>query len=74
MTLDRCFDKQPWIYNRTESTHFSGLGYGDPIAKDKLKAKILRRKLIQQRRAERRSSSPISPTGMLMSKKTTRDF
>jgi hypothetical protein len=22
ITLDRCFDKQPWIYNRTESSNF----------------------------------------------------
>ena len=47
ITLDRCFDKQPWIYNRTQSAHFSGLGFGDPIKEDKLKSKILKRKLIQ---------------------------
>lgn len=26
ITLERCFDKQPWIYNRAHSAHFSGLG------------------------------------------------
>lgn len=26
ITLERCFDKQPWMYNRTQSAHFSGLG------------------------------------------------
>ena len=31
ITLERCFDKQPWIYNRTHSAHFSGLGQGGDI-------------------------------------------
>ena len=46
ITLERCFDKQPWIYNRAHSAHFSGLGMGgDIIAKDKMRNKVLKKKL-----------------------------
>lgn len=46
ITLERCFDKYPWIYNRTQSAHFSGLGQGgDIIKKDKDKNKVLKKKL-----------------------------
>ena len=46
ITLERCFDKQPWMYNRAHSAHFSGLGQGgDIINKDKFKSKILKKKL-----------------------------
>ena len=57
ITLERCFDKQPWIYNRTHSAHFSGLGHGDTIKKDKDKNKIIKKKLRQQYKAMRQSSA-----------------
>lgn len=47
MTLDRGFDHHPWIYNRSTCDRFDG----DTVASDKVKAKMLRKKLRQMRRS-----------------------
>ena len=66
-TLERCFDHQPWMYNRTESAHFGSLGCGGNIVeKDKHKSKVLKKKLRQIRRGSgtHRSSSKSFKSNM----------
>ena len=44
ITLERSFDKQPWMHNRSHGNNFDP-NYGTSIFKDKLKAKVLKKKL-----------------------------
>jgi hypothetical protein len=46
ITLDRCFDKFAWMYNRTSPDRFDG----HQIGKDKQKSKILRKQLKKSRK------------------------
>lgn len=41
MTLERAFDHQPWIYNRSTCDRFDG----DTVLHDKAKSKLLKKKL-----------------------------
>ena len=44
ITLERSFDKQPWMYNRSAADSFNDK-YGSSIFKDKNKSKVLKKKL-----------------------------
>ena len=54
ITLDRAFNRVPWMYNRTASENFSSL----VIGKDKAKSKVLR-KIRKRSRTRSRSKSGL---------------
>jgi hypothetical protein len=61
ITLDRCFDKFAWMYNRTSPDRFDG----HQIAKDKAKSKILRKQLKKSRKkmVQQMVTSPVALSG-----------